>query len=484
MICLVSIDSQAALGKTKEGTNYGRHSNGDTLKEYDVIVIGAGDVGLGIVFKALSEGAKVALIEKGRVGGTCLNVGCVPSKMLLFPADRIAEIEEAGKLGIRTKIIRRDFRTIMKRMKRTVKTGQNALKEALKDSKHLDRYHGEGRFISEYTLTINDKQIRGRKIFIASGSRSFIPPLKGLDSIEYLTNESVLELKKRPESIIIIGGGFIAVEYGHFFSAMGTKVTMVQRNERLVQNEEPEIADLLKKTLGRRMEIYTSTAVSEAGRGDDGHTATVKDQNSGEEKVIVAEQILIATGRRSNADLLKVENTGVETDGASFIKVNDYLQTSKENIWALGDAIGKQMFTHAGDKEVEIAWHNATHDEKRKMDFYAVPHAVFTYPQIASVGLTEEQARKGYEIMVGKAKYSATVKGEAMMEEEGFAKAIIEKNTERILGFHIIGPEASILIQEVVNAVANKGDRKSVIECMHIFPALSDLVPETLNNLQ
>jgi dihydrolipoamide dehydrogenase len=454
------------------------------VKEHDVIVIGAGDVGLAIVFKALTEGANVALIEKGRVGGTCVNVGCVPSKMLLFPADRIAEIEEVGKLGIRAKIIRKDFRLIMQRMKRTVKSGQYSLKEALKDSKNLTLYQGEGQFISEYTLAMKNKRIRGRRIFITSGSRPFIPPLKGLDSIEYLTNESLLGLKKRPKSMLIIGGGFIAVEYGHFFSAMGTKVTMVQRNERLVPHEEPEIADLLKKKMEKRMEIYTGMAISEVGRRADGYSAVVKDQKTGEERQIVAEKILVATGRRSNADLLRVENTGVETDRASFIRVDDYLRTNKENIWALGDAIGRQMFTHAGDKEAEIAWHNATHDDKVKMDFQAVPHAVFTYPQIASVGLTEELARKDYEILVGKAKYLDTVKGEAMMDEDGFAKGIIEKNTERILGFHIIGPEASILIQEVANAVANKGDRKSITASMHIFPALSDLVTETLNNLQ
>jgi dihydrolipoamide dehydrogenase len=171
------------------------------------------------------------------------------------------------------------------------------------------------------------------------------------------------------------------------------------------------------------------------------------------------------------------------TEGG-FIKVNHYLETNKRNIWALGDAIGKQMFTHSGDKEAELAWHNATQENKMKMDFQLVPHAIFTYPQIASVGLTEEQARRDYKILIGRAKYSDIVKGEAMMEEEGFAKAIVEKGTERILGFHIIGPEASTLIQEVVNAMLNKVTIKSIINSMHIFPALSELIPEALNHLE
>ena len=193
---------------------------------------------------------------------------------------------------------------------------------------------------------------------------------------------------------------------------------------------------------------------------------------------------MVATGRKSNADLLKVENAGIETDKNNFIKVDDYLQTGRKHIWALGDATGRAMFTHAGDKEAEIAWHNATHRKKIRMDFQSVPHALFTHPQIASVGLTEEQARQSHSILVGRAKYSDTVMGEAMMEQEGFAKAVVEKNSGRVLGFHIIGPHAAMLIQEVVNAVINKSDVKSITGCMHIFPALSNLITETLGNLE
>jgi len=238
------------------------------------------------------------------------------------------------------------------------------------------------------------------------------------------------------------------------------------------------------KELKKRMEIQTNAEIVELAKGADGCTAVTADRNSGAQRHITAERIMVATGRRSNADLLKVEHTDVETDGADFIKVNNNLETNKRNIWALGDSIGRQMFTHAGDREAEVAWHNATHKKKMKMDFAAVPHAVFTHPQIASVGLTEEQARKGHEVLVGKAKYSDTVMGSAMMEEEGFAKAVVEKNTKKILGFHIIGPWASVLIQEVVNAVANQSDISSITESMHIFPALSELIPQTLANLQ
>ncbi len=452
------------------------------MKEYDVVVIGAGDVGIGLVFKALSAGLRVALIEKGHVGGTCINVGCVPSKTLISTADRIAEIRDSGKFGIEARITKIDFGSIMRRMKKAVSFGRNGIGAAIRDSRNLDFYNEKGHFIDDRTLRIGNREIRGRKIFIASGARPFIPLIKGLERVRYLTNENVLGLHKFPRSIIIIGGGYIAVEYAHFFSQLGTKVTVLERGKRLISGEEPEVSDLLRKEMGKRMEICTDTEVLEVTRHKGGYALVVKERG-GRRRKIAAEEIMVATGRISNADLIQAQNAGIRTDERNFIKVNDYLETNRKHIWALGDAIGRQMFTHAGDKEAEVAWHNANHKKKIKMDFGAVPHAVFTYPQVASVGLTEEKARQKYKVLVGRAKYSDTVKGTAMMEEESFAKAIVDKKTKRILGFHIIGPEASTLIQEVVNTVVNKSDMSYVTDSMHIFPALPDLITETLGNL-
>jgi dihydrolipoamide dehydrogenase len=283
--------------------------------------------------------------------------------------------------------------------------------------------------------------------------------------------------------MIFIGGGYIALEYAHFFSALGVKVSIIERSATLLRYGEPEISELLKKTLGRRVKLHLGAETIAVRKNIKGQTVMVKDVTTGRKNEIKAQSVVVSAGRISNADLLGLEHAGIETDAANFIKVDDYLHTNRKHVWAIGDATGRAMFTHAGDKAAELAWHNATHRKKIRMDFARVPHAVYTYPQIASVGMTEQQARKRHRILVGRARYSDTVMGTAMMVQEGFAKAVVEKGTGRILGFHIIGPYAAMLIQEVVNAMLNKSGVKSITGSMHIFPALSNIIPETFSNL-
>lgn len=453
------------------------------MKEYDVVVIGSG-AGMLIVDEALSAGRGVALVEKGPFfGGTCLNLGCIPSKMLIFPADRIAEIHESNKLGVHAEIRSVDFGSIMERMRRSRDETQSQLRGQVRELEGLDFYESEGHFVDEYAMEVAGRRIKGKKVFIASGSRPLIPHIKGLESIDYLTNENVLELREKPGSLIIVGGGYIAAEYAHFFAAMGTEVTVLEMLDRLVQSEEPEVSALLERELGKRMRVYTGAEAEEIRSNGSGCTVVARDKG-GKAAEFSAERVMIAVGRRSNADLLKVQNTGVEVDSVGFVKVNGYLETTKRNIYAVGDANGKQMFLHVANREAAVAWYNSGHKKKVRMDYAAVPHAVYSHPQIASVGLTQGDAEKSYHILVGRAKYSDTAKGEAMMEEEGFAKAIVDAHVGRILGFHIIGPYAPILIQEVVNAMATGGDMRGINEGMHIHPALPELIQKTLDNLE
>jgi dihydrolipoamide dehydrogenase len=453
------------------------------MKNYDVIVIGSG-AGSIISDEATTHGLKVALIDRGPfIGGTCLNWGCIPSKMLIYTADRIVEIIEARKLGIEAEVKKIDFRSIMERMRKSRRGNQVHIKEGIKQSENLAFYEGEGHFVDNYILEVNEEKLRGERIFIASGSRPFIPPIKGSEYVDYLTNESVLELKERPDSLIIIGGGYIAVEFGHFFSAMGTEVTIIEMADRLVLSEEPEISALLKNELSKRMKVQINALAEEIKESDSGVVVVTKDTNTGKRKEFAAQRIMMAVGRRSNSDILQVENTRVETDKKGFIKVNEYLETNQSNIYAIGDANGQQMFRHMANREAEIVSQNAFYDTKIKVDYSAVPHAVYSHPQIASVGLTEEQAKGGNNILIGRMRYFDIAKGEAMMEKEGFSKVIVDKSSNKILGFHIIGPYAPELIQEVVNAMTSGGNMEELGQGIHIHPALSELVLYTLNSL-
>jgi mycothione reductase len=453
------------------------------MKQYDLIVVGSGS-GAIISDEAVAQGKKVAVVEKGPLGGTCLNLGCIPSKILIYAADRVADIQEAGKLGINAEVKSIRFASIMARMRRSIRQSRDQIRKGMTASKGLHLYEGTGRFVAERTLEVEGQRIRADAVVIACGSRPFVPPIKGLDGVHYWTNEQVLAQKERPESLIIIGGGYIAVEYGHFFAAMGTRVTILEMADRLTLGEEPEISALLKEALARRMEVYTGALVDEVTKKADGRVAVAVRAADGRTRELAADRLLMAVGRRSNADLLKLEKTGVEIDQRGFVKVNDRLETTRSGIYAVGDANGLQMFTHAANRQASLVADNLLRGERVRLDTSVTPHAVYSRPQIASVGLTEERAKKAHRIMVGRAGYSGIAKGQAMMEEEGFAKAIADRETGKLLGFHIIGPFAPELIQEVTNAMASGGDPGHIVRGMHIHPALNELVEAALADLE
>jgi mycothione reductase len=453
------------------------------MEEFDVLVIGSGS-GMLVASAAVDAGYKVALVEGGRMGGTCINVGCVPSKMLIHPADVIQTVNHAGAIGVRAAVNEVDFQTIMNRMHTLVTHDTKHQAAAVEATPQMMWFKEQGEFISDYTMQVGAHTIKAKVIFIASGARTLIPPVKGIQTVDYLTSDTVLELKTQPKSVIIAGGGYIGVEYGHFFSAIGTKTTIIQREDRLLPNEEPEISELLRSELGKRVDVFTSYDVVEVTQMGAEKAVTMRSRADGSERKVTAEAFMVATGRISNADRLKVEKTGVKLDERGFIQVNEHLETSKKHIYAFGDAIGKAMFKHAANYEAGVVWHNSTHDHKVPIDFLPTPHGVFTYPQIASVGFKQEEAKKHYNILVGVAYYRDTAMGAAMGSPEGFVKVIVEKETGKILGAHIIGPEATVLIQEITNAmVTPPGDYGPIARGMHIHPALNEVVQNAFGAL-
>jgi dihydrolipoamide dehydrogenase len=455
------------------------------MEKFDALIIGSGS-GMITASNAISQGLKTAVVEMGSMGGTCVNRGCIPSKMLIYPADAVAMIQEAKNVDVNATIDSIDFRRIMDRMHHFVTEDSSHQAAAVEATPNLTWFKDVGEFISDYTMKVGKQVIQADKIFIVSGARPGIPPIKGISNVEYLTSDTVLQLKEQPKSMIIIGGGYIAAEYSHFFSSLGTQVTIIQRSPRLLPEEEPEISYLLKEEMEKRMKIFTNYEAVEVKESNDIKTVKAKNRENGDLREFSAETLLIAAGRVPNSDLLKPEKTGVKLDERGYVIVNEYLQTGKENIWAFGDAIGKEMFKHVANYEAEVAWHNAVHDHKVKMDYSAAPHAVFSHPQVASVGLKETEAKqKGYKIMVGKAFYKDTALGAAMGNPLGFVKVIVEQESGKILGGHIIGPFASMLIQEIINAMAS-GDKTflPIIRGMHIHPAMTEVVQKAFGNLR
>ena len=455
------------------------------MEQFDVIVVGSGS-GMLVASVAVEQGVKVALVEQGKMGGTCINVGCVPSKMLIYPADILATIQTADQLGVHATVNSVDFNNIMTRMHTLVNhdSGHQAL--AVKATPNLTWFQEKGEFISEYTMQVGTHTITAKVIFIVSGTNTATPSVKGIENIGYLTSDSVLELQSPPKSILIVGGGYVGVEYSHFFSAIGTKTTIIQRPFRLVPEEEPEVSDLLKNIMEKRIEIFTGYEALETRQEKNLKVLVTRSRQDGSLREFSAEELMVATGRISNAKSLRLEKTGVKLDERGFIVVNEYLETSMKGIFAFGDAIGKEMFKHVANYEAGIAWHNSIHDHKVRVNLLVAPHAVFTHPQIASVGLKEEEAKQQkLEILVGKAFYRDTAMGAALGFPEGFIKVIVEQETGKILGAHIIGPEASVLIQEIVNAmVIGKGDFSPIAQGMHIHPALNEVVQNAFSDLQ
>jgi mycothione reductase len=454
------------------------------MKHFDVLVVGSGS-GMMIADAAVNSGLSVALVEMGKLGGTCLNTGCIPSKMVIYPADIINQIKHAEELGIKARIEEIDFAGIMRRTREFVEHDRHPMEHSINNVKGLDYYPVKGEFIDDYTMKVGDEVIKAENIFLVSGARPLIPPIKGIETVSYLTNDNVWDLEEKPESMVIVGGGFIACEMAHFFSSMGVDVNLLSRSPRLIKHAEPEISEILTTSMRQRMHIETDIEVKEVIKTGD-KIKVKAEKKTGETKEFNTNTIFLAAGRKSNADLLKVEKTGVEVDNRGYIIVDEEYQTSKPRIWALGDAIGKAMYKHVANKEAEIVWHSFSHGHSHPLNYDLVPYAVFSWPQVASVGLTEAQVReRGLDYYVGEYNYIDTAKGAAMAEEDGYVKVIMTKEDYKILGAHIVGPYSPILIQEVINVMnAGEGTVHPLVEAMHIHPALPEVVQRAFYNIR
>lgn len=454
------------------------------MKEYDLIVIGSG-AGLNIVSKARRRGMKVALVENGPMGGTCLNRGCIPSKVLVTPAELVQVIANAKRIGIHAKVERADYQLVRKRMVELVHPDRDGILESVKADDGLGFYPTTAYFTGKYTLQAGNEQITAQRIIIAIGTRTAVPAIPGLLEAGFLTTEDFFEISELPESMIILGGGYKACELGMFLASFGCRTTVIGRNPRLLKNEEPEISEIMLSKSREYMEVLVNHEVT-AVRTENGQKVVVSlDRSTGQKQETRGQQILVTTGVMSNADWLRPQAAGIALDKNNYIVIDKFMETNVPGIFAIGDIIGRTMFRHTANYHSELIWYNMFGAKKVELDEHAVPHAVFSYPEVGSVGLTQEECKRlGYKILVGTSAYMDCAKGYAMGEEEGFVKVIVDQGSRRILGAHIIGSHAAILVQQVVYLM-NSGDQTYMplarSQCIH--PALSEAVTRAFADL-
>jgi len=446
-------------------------------ERFDVVIVGGGS-GLTAASFAQKDGKRVALVDSkpDALGGTCVNRGCLPTKGMIHAADVLRTIQGAKEFGIEVVpgSVRVDFGAIMERVRAKRERDAKGVRSWVEDA--FTPYFSEARFVDEKILETEDgKRITGDAIFLATGARPTIPPIEGLDDVDYLTNESVIELEEQPKSLIVLGAGYIGCEFGHFFSSVGTDVTVIDRSGCL-KGEDEDIRSLFEEELGKQVELHLGTDVVSVTR--DGKGVTVVTKKGDEERTLRAAALLVATGRRPNTDALDFDKTGVKTSEQGWIEVDDQLRTSHPDIYAYGDVIGKGMFKHTSSKEGEIAYRNSQGGDLT-MSYEANPHAVFTHPQIGGVGLTERECKEqGLDYVAASAKYEDFAKGEIIGSPPGLAKAIVDPKRDRILGFHMAGPSSAIMIHEIVAAMNSGAEAtaKVIRDSIHTHPTLPELV--------
>jgi dihydrolipoamide dehydrogenase len=455
------------------------------LQKFDLIVIGSGS-GLDVANAASQHGLRVAIIEKDRMGGTCLNNGCIPSKLLIHSADVVETIKRAKLFGIEVHGYTIEFEKIVQRVNTITDSDSDQIRNAFKDVDNPKLFANECKFIGPKTISISedsDRILTAEKILIAAGSRPRIPNIKGLEGTGYLTSDEALRLKKQPHTLTIIGGGYIACELAHFFGALGTKINIIQHKDVLIPNEDEAVSQKFTEIFSKKYNVYVGYETEYVSRENDNNTFHVvaKEDISGKSLELVSDQLLIAAGRIPNSDTLDLEKTGVKLGEKGYIKTDSFLETEVNGIFALGDIIGRYLFKHTANHEAQYAYHNILHpDKKIPVNYAAMPHAIFSSPQVASVGFTEQELKKArikYQKSVYP--YMNTAMGLALEDRDGFVKFLTDKTSGKILGCHIIGSEASILIHEVLVAMRaddSGGTLDYILKTVHIHPALSEVV--------
>ncbi len=446
------------------------------IGEKDLVVIGGGPGGYVAAIHAAHLGATVALCEHDKLGGTCLNRGCIPTKALVRAAEIVMDAKRASDFGIDIGNIKIDFKRVMERKRKVVDQLVGGVEQLMKANK-ISVHRGTARILNPHLVKVNDEEIATKKIIIASGSESTLLPIKGLDLPGMLTTDDILDIEELPKSLIIIGGSYTGAEFACMYNTFGTKVTIVKRRPLRLEPIDEEIGRRFAQLLPKQgIDVIIGAPVKEIRESEEG-VRVVWDTPEGEEKGIDAQKVLMATGRNPYTEGLGVKELGLKMDGPA-VAVNERLETNIEDIYAIGDVLGRSMLAHVASYEGEVAIENAL-GPTREVDYRAVPSCVFVYPEVDSVGITESEAReKNIPFKVSKFPFMANGRAVAMDEPTGMVKMVCNAEDGKVLGMHIFGPHASDLIAEGTLAIQKGLTAKDIAQTIHAHPTVPEAVME------
>ncbi|MGH7846325.1 MAG: mercuric reductase [Candidatus Binatia bacterium] len=415
--------------------------------KYDAVVIGSGQAGNPLSNRLADHGWSVALIEKAHLGGTCINTGCTPTKTMVHRAQVAHYARNAARWGVRAGAVSVDLAQVVAQKNQIVQRFRGGHEKHIEQRPNLRLHKGQARFVSSRQVRAGDELLESEKIFIDTGARPSIPTIPGLEATGYLTNESIMELTDLPEHLIVLGGGYIGLEFGQMFRRFGSEVTVIHQSAQILPREDGEIAAELKKALDADgIKFLLNARTTRAEKKNDCLALTVKRDN--DLTTVTGSHLLVATGRRPNSDELGLDKAGVETDKNGFIRVNGRLETNVPGIWALGDVKGGPAFTHISYNDFQIVYANLVEGRNLSTENRTVPYCVFTDPQLGGVGMTEKEARaKGHKLKIGKVPMSSVARAIERDETAGLMKLVVDATHDKILGASILASEGGELVQ-------------------------------------
>jgi len=448
-----------------------------TTRKFDLIIVGTGS-GNSILTPEFDDW-KVAIVERGVFGGTCLNRGCIPTKMFVYVADVIEQIRHAGRLGVDASISGVRWRDVRDRVfGRIDPIAAGGEEYRTHRCPNVTVFRGAARFLGTHRVSVNGEILEAKHVVIAAGARPVIPDIPGLADSGYLTSDDIMRIDAVPKRLAILGGGFIACEMAHIMEAFGSQVTIINRGEELLRAEDHDVRARFLQAMRQRFDIRLSEQVLGIRRTGAGLTLLL--QHSAD---VEADALLVAAGRTPNSDELDLTAAGFDVDEEGYLRVDEHQETSARGVYALGDICTRLQLKHVANHEARVVSHNLVHPHRRiASDHRNVPHAVFGSPQVAAVGLTEEEALSaGHDVMTAAHNYAWTAYGWAMEDETSFCKLVADRRTRRLLGAHIMGPYASMLIQQAIQGMAFGQTVDEMARGQYYtHPALSEVVENAL----